>query len=125
MLFRSYASLQEADVLDWLAEDTQRWDLILAGDMLCYFGALEALLPAIRSRLAPAGWFAFSVEAGVTEGWALQRQGRYVHSRTYLEDALQAAGLAVRSIRPQAIRLEAGAPVAGFLIVAHPAPAVH
>jgi predicted TPR repeat methyltransferase/Tfp pilus assembly protein PilF len=120
-----YASLQEADVLDWLAQDTQRWGLILAGDMLCYFGALEALLPAIRSRLAPEGWFAFSVEAGAIEGWALQRQGRYAHSRTYVEDAVRAAGLTVRSIRPQPIRLEAGAPVAGFLVVAQPAPAVH
>ena len=120
-----YGALREADVLDWLAEDTAQWNLILAGDMLCYFGALEPLLQAVQPRLAQDGWFVFSVESGPTDGWALQRQGRYIHSEAYLTESVREAGFAVRSIRPQVIRLEAGAPVPGFLVVAELAPAVH
>ena len=120
-----YAALHEADVLDFLAEDTQAWSLILAGDTVCYFGALEQLLSAVQPRLAPDGWFVFSVEARDGEGWGLQRQGRYTHAKTYLEAALRGAGLAVRSIRDQVIRFEAGAPVQGYLIVAQSAAPVH
>jgi predicted TPR repeat methyltransferase/Flp pilus assembly protein TadD len=120
-----YAALHEADVLDFLAEDTGAWNLILAGDMLCYFGTLEPLLHAIQPRLAPEGWFVFSVEASDGEGWSLQRQGRYAHARTYLEDSLRGAGLTIRSIHNQVIRFEAGAPVPGYLVVAHSVPVVH
>ena len=120
-----YASLHEADAIDWLAEDTGRWGLIVAADMVCYFGALEPLLRGIKLRLAPDGWFVFSVEASDGVDWALLRQGRYAHSKAYLADSLRSAGLAVRSIHKQVIRFEAGAPVKGFLVVAQPAPAIH
>ncbi len=122
-----YATLEEADVQDWLDAENSQWGLILAGDVVCYFGALEALLRSVRERLAGDGWFVFSVEEHVDgeSGWALLRQGRYAHSRDYLEDALGAAGFAVHALRPQVIRHEAGAPVPGFLIVAEPAALVN
>jgi protein O-GlcNAc transferase len=80
-----YAELHEADLMDFLIEDTRRWQLMLAADVLIYFGALDELLGAARSRLEPGGWFVFSLEEllpdhdGVVPGdgdWALQRQGR-------------------------------------------------
>ena len=96
-----YTALEEADVLDWLTEDNGAWNLILAGDVLCYFGALETLIRAIHPRLTPTGWFVFSVEEHLTaddrQGWALHRQGRYAHARAYLEESLHVAGFTVRS----------------------------
>ena len=126
-----YATLEEADVLNWLEADTGHWGLILAGDVLCYFGELEPLLRAVRKRLAADGWFVFSVEERLTtgsakgDGWVLHRQGRYAHTQAYLEEVLPGAGLSVRSLRPQVIRHEGGAPVPGFLVVAEPAQPVH
>ncbi len=124
-----YATLEEADVLDWLADRPDTWQLILAGDVLCYFGALDGLLRAIQPRLAPGGWFVLSVEErredAEESGWSLQRQGRYAHSRAYLDEVLRACGFVVRRMDAQVIRMEAGAPVLGYLIVAEPAPAVH
>lgn len=124
-----YAGLEEADVLDWLAQDTETWGLILAGDMVCYFGALDSLLRAVHPRLAPNGWFVFSVEAHADQtdgqGWALHRQGRYAHTESYLRGSLHAEGFALRTIQPQVIRYEGGAPVRGFLVVAERAAAVH
>ena len=124
-----YTTLEQADVLDWLAEDSRAWGLILAADVLCYFGALETLLRSVRARLAPNGWFVFSVEEREATpdapDWALQRQGRYAHSSAYVADAAQDAGFRIRTMRPQTIRHEAGAPVPGLLVVLEPALPVH
>ena len=68
---------------------TRRWPLILAADVLCYFGDLDDVFAAAYQRLAPGGWFVGSVEEllpdaqGAIPGngdWALQRQGRYAHT---------------------------------------------
>jgi predicted TPR repeat methyltransferase len=121
-----YAELREADVMDFLAEDATRWRLVLAADMLIYFGALEALLAAVHARLQPGGWFVFSVEEllpdydGVVPGdgrWALQRQGRYVHPMDYVANAVRQAGFTTHVLERQTVRFEAGASVAGIVAV--------
>ena len=118
-----YDRLIEADVLDWLQEDTTSWGAILAADVLCYFGDLAPLLKLMRQRLRQGGWFVFSVEEAPPDstspepGWRLQRQGRYVHTMAYVVSAASAAGLSVRSISRQTLRHEGGTPVAGILAV--------
>jgi predicted TPR repeat methyltransferase len=121
-----YTALHEADAVAWLGEAQETFSLILAADMVCYFGALESLLSAVAPRLDANGWFVFSVEASSgAEDWTLQRQGRFVHAKSYVRDALRGAGMALRSIHKQVIRSEAGVPVNGYLIVAQPALALH
>jgi len=121
-----YANLREADIMDFLAEDATRWRLVFAADVVIYFGALEALLAAVHARLEPGGWFIFSAEEllpdhdGVLPGdgrWALNRQGRYAHAMDYVADAVRQAGFATRVLERQAVRFEAGAPVAGVFAV--------
>lgn len=121
-----YAELREADVVDFLRDDVRTWPLILAADVLCYFGALDDLLAAIRARLAPGGWFVFSSERlqadrlGAVPGngdWSLGRQGRYAHSETYLTRAAVAAGFVVCRVTPEVLRSEADAPVDGLILV--------
>ena len=129
-----YETLEEADILAWLTKEVGSWDLILAADVVCYFGTLEPLLRAVRARLAPNGWFAFSVEEHLPEaggalpdgpGWALHRQGRYAHTQAYLTETVRAAGFSAREMRQQVIRHEGGAPVPGILMVVEPAASVH
>jgi predicted TPR repeat methyltransferase/thioredoxin-like negative regulator of GroEL len=124
---RLYAELREGDIIADLAAHEQHWPLIIAADVLCYFGALEDLLARVHQRLEPGGWFVFSVEKilpdhdGVVPGngnWALQRQGRYVHAEHYVYDAVCAAGFRVRRIDRPVVRQEAGADVPGLLLVA-------
>ncbi len=100
-----------------------RWSL--AADVLCYFGALEDLFALVHARLAPGGWFIFSVEEllpdydGIVPGngnWALQRMGRYAHASDYVHEAAIAAGFRIlRTDRP-VIRREAGAAVPGIML---------
>lgn len=117
-----YGELHEADLERLLAEDERHWQLILAGDVLCYFGALEGLLRAVRSRLAHGGCFVFTAEtltadAPPARGWALGRAGRYAHRPDYIRRAAAEAGLLLRDLSHEALRNEQESPVAGMLVV--------
>jgi predicted TPR repeat methyltransferase len=99
--------------------------LIVAADVLCYFGALEQLFAQVHAALLPNGWFIFSVEEilpdhdGVVPGngnWALQRQGRYAHAPDYVHETACAAGFRVLRMDRPTIRHEAGAAVPGMLL---------
>jgi predicted TPR repeat methyltransferase len=109
-----------------LARDETRWALVLAADVLVYFGALEELFAAVHARMVPGGWFVFSVEEllpdhdGAVPGngnWSLLRQGRYAHAKGYVHEASCEAGFRVNAILHEVVRHEAGSPVAGLLVV--------
>jgi predicted TPR repeat methyltransferase len=120
-----YTELREGDIVTDLAMHQERWPLIVAADVLCYFGALEELLGLVHKRLEPGGWFVFSVEEilpdhdGILPGngdWALQRRGRYSHAEHYVYEAVCAAGFRVLRMDRPAIRQEAGTDVPGLLL---------
>jgi predicted TPR repeat methyltransferase len=119
-----YLELREADIVADLSVQSQRWPLIVAADVLCYFGALEEILSLTCKRLEAGGWFVFSVEQilpdsdGVVPGngnWALQRQGRYAHAEHYVYEAVCAAGFRVLRVDRPVVRQEAGIDVPGLL----------
>ena len=123
-----YADLRQGDISDFLASDTGSWELILAADVFCYFGGLEDVLAATFARLTPGGVLLFSAEEMLTDvagswpvnaqgGWALGRQGRYAHTRDYLMKVSGDAGFTIKSLRHEAQRFEADAPVAGFFLI--------
>ena len=98
---------------------------MLAGDVLCYFGALDELFTAVRARLASDALFIFNVELlqpdrdGVIPGngdWALGRLGRYAHAEPYVTRAAADAGLTVRQVTPEILRNEADVPVLGLVV---------
>ncbi|MEO9189009.1 MAG: methyltransferase domain-containing protein [Acetobacteraceae bacterium] len=117
-----YAELLEDDIVHALSADQRVWQVVLAADVFCYFGALEEVMAAIRRRLAPHGLLLFSVEtsdeatAG-TQGWHLDRLGRYSHAPAYVRRCAEAAGLEVREMTHEIQRQEAGEPVPGLLVV--------
>lgn len=118
-----YAELMEADILAMLAADRGSWPVILASDVLCYFGELSEVFTLVRRRLSAGGLFVFSVEASEAEaGWRLGPQGRYSHRRDHVEQAARAAGLHVRELVPETMRFEMNQPVAGLLAVLEAAP---
>ncbi len=122
-----YAELREADLMQLLADDATRWQLILAADVLFYFGALQEVLAAVHARLEPGGWFIFSVEEllpdhdGMIHGngdWALQRHGPLRAHMAYVATTVaRGRGFAIRTLERQAVRYEADAPVAGIFAV--------
>lgn len=117
-----YAALHHRDALTFLAATSEQWDSVIGGDVLCYFGDLAPLFHALRPRMTMGGRLLFSVELDDTgPGWRLGSQGRYSHTRTYVEATLQGAGFAIADIRREALRQEAGAAVDGLLVLARKA----
>ena len=121
-----YATLREARLPAALRDDPAKWRLILAADLLCYFGALDEMLGAVRERLRPGGRFIFSVEEllpnhdGTIPGngeWAPGRLGRYAHAPAYVTRTADTMGFRCLALNRETLRYEAGGPVAGLIIV--------
>jgi predicted TPR repeat methyltransferase len=94
-------------------------DLVTAADVLMYVGALDRTLSMVAQGLERKGLFAFSVEVADEGGAATLRESRrYAHARTYVEQTLEGAGLAILSLARTTIRMDRGAPVEGLIVVA-------
>lgn len=115
-----YAELHHADIDVFLDGAAPSFPLILAADVLPYFGDLRRLFGRIAAHLRPGGLFLGSVEqlaaAGADEGWRLGRLGRYAHAPEHVRAAAVGAGLRMAMEREETIRLEALEPVTGLLI---------
>jgi predicted TPR repeat methyltransferase len=113
-----YDRLAVAEIGAHLAAPKRPYDLILAADVLIYFGDLAPLMALVARALAPGGRFAFSTERVDVNGYRLTASHRYAHGEAYLGAVVGAAGLRLEVLRPIVCRREAGAPVPGLLLVA-------
>jgi predicted TPR repeat methyltransferase len=97
------------------------FDIVVAADVLCYFGELDAAVQAARLALRPGGLLSFSVEAlldaGVNEDFRIRLHGRYSHARSYVERAVRAAGFDAPQIDPAVLRKEFDEPVHGYIVL--------
>lgn len=78
-----YDHLVRAEAVAFLEGHADRFNLIIAADVLIYFGDLAPLLAAAAQALVPGGLLAVSVELGDT-GWRLRPTARYAHGDDYV-----------------------------------------
>jgi len=114
-----YDELVEMELGEFLKTRKAAFDLIVAFDVLNYFGDLESLLDDASHALLPGGRLAFSVECG-DEGssFVLSPHGRYSHDKDYIIRVIKQSGLHVRKMQESVLRYEFGKPVNTFLILA-------
>jgi predicted TPR repeat methyltransferase len=115
-----YDELACADILAWLAGRPGEWELVLAADVLVYFGELEPLFERVALALRPGGRFAFSVEALEQDGgtgYAITASNRFAHAPAYVRACAARAGLEIVEQRDAVLRKEHGADVAGILFL--------
>jgi predicted TPR repeat methyltransferase len=119
-----YDALHQAELGAFLGSTTERYDLAVAADVFCYFGALDEIFAALGAKTAPGGALAFTVEAiqgGETapaEGYRLGPTGRYQHDAAYVKAALHKAGYSVARWDDTQGRVEMGQPVPCFMVLA-------
>ncbi len=115
-----YDELACADIVEWLREQGPAWDLVLAADVLVYFGDLAPLFSQAARVLGPGGRFAFSVETLAEDGgagYAVTASNRFAHTPAYVRACAQEAGLLPVDARDAVLRQENGGDVGGMLFL--------
>lgn len=117
-----YDRLICAELTAFLVSCIDRFDIVTAADVFCYFGELASVFEAIRAILSPEGRFVFSVEALEDQEGSLrvhlQEHGRYAHHFAFLQQALGHAGLKIATAVQGMLRFERGMPVQGWIVIA-------
>ncbi len=118
-----YDALHETELGAFLAQTTDRYDISVAADVFCYFGALTPSFSALAAKMTPSGVFGFTVEAlpadaPTSEGYRLGPTGRYQHDEAYVKQALEQAGFSLLRFDRTHGREEMGQPVPCFMVLA-------
>jgi predicted TPR repeat methyltransferase len=115
-----YDELAKTEIGSYFEDHPGCFDVITATDTLVYFGALRGILAAMTAALKVDGKFSFTLErteAQSEQGYVLEAHGRYSHTRSYVTDELARLQMSV-DIKDVELRMEAGRPVKGLLILA-------
>jgi len=116
-----YERLAQGDAVAFLHDEAaagERYDLILAADVLIYFDDLAPVACATACSLREGGSVAFTVETHDGEGALLRDTLRYAHGRDTVRAAIADAGLTLLLLEDASLRTEKGVPVAGLVCVA-------
>ena len=112
-----YDGLHCAEAVAFLAAHPGQYDLIVAADVLVYFGDLGALFAAARNALRPGGRFGFSVESSDAGDIVLRQSHRYAHSLDYLQRQAQEQQFTVAEITRCPVRRDGAELVDAYLLV--------
>lgn len=113
-----YHHLETGSLQDFLERQADAsCDLILAADVFVYMGDLSAVFEQAHRCLQIQGLFAFSVQTGGTEGFALGEDLRFSHAPDYLRKLAHQHGLQMMILQESSTRLDRGQPVAGLICV--------
>eukprot|EP00559_Dactyliosolen_fragilissimus_P000971 CAMPEP_0184858610 /NCGR_PEP_ID=MMETSP0580-20130426/3696_1 /TAXON_ID=1118495 /ORGANISM="Dactyliosolen fragilissimus" /LENGTH=157 /DNA_ID=CAMNT_0027354849 /DNA_START=33 /DNA_END=506 /DNA_ORIENTATION=+ len=101
--------------------DTQLpgFSLIVAADVLVYFGSLSKLIKTFANISIPGAVLIFSCERATIEeaplGWRLLPSGRFSHTKTHAVEAANEAGFELITYEEIVPRMEKGEDVKGHL----------
>lgn len=115
-----YDELLCVELSEYLRQQSLRFDLIAAADVLVYIGDLEPVFAAARLALRSAGLFAFSVEQGSatqSEDFHLLASHRYAHSAAYLQRLASQHGFIVAELQAAIARQDKGENIHIWVVV--------
>lgn len=110
-----YDRLVEEDIIEFLTKNDETYDLIMAGDLLVYFGHIHSLFTLIAKALSAGGMAVFNAEISEQEDFQMTKSGRFAHAKRYLEALIAENHLEVIDYKTDTMRTEEGKPVIGHL----------
>src|ERR1019366_6206417 len=79
-----YDKLVCEELINFLRRSPQQFDMIVAADLMIYFGNLVPLFSGAATALRPGGLLACSTELWTGDGYRVQPSGRFAQSPTYV-----------------------------------------
>ncbi|HEB55658.1 MAG TPA: tetratricopeptide repeat protein [Gammaproteobacteria bacterium] len=111
-----YDELYEADLVDVLSSNAAAFDLVIATDVLCFFGDLTDIFGMCYKTLRKYGVFGFSVEKPKSdELFALNPEGYFYHSLTHLRAAASETGFEEAYVKETVLRTEQDTKRVGYI----------
>jgi predicted TPR repeat methyltransferase len=112
-----YDHLECQDIGEFLGQRVDDFDLIVAADVLVYFGDLAPMFSQVHNALRPNGYFCFSAEVSEEADFTLTSSNRFAHSLPYLRRLASSAGFELTGIEQAPLRTENGVQVMGHAAV--------
>lgn len=115
-----YAALFCDDLCHYMENSSYFFDVIVASDVITYFGDLTKVIVRVSRSLEPDGLFVFTFSENELNNadFYMAPSGRFVHAPAYVERVLKSAGLKMISAERHVLRNEAESPVYGYVTVA-------
>ena len=112
--------LIHAEIIQFLKEDAQNYQLVTIADVLTYFGDLRPVFEAIASHLDLGGMMCFSISENTlnAKDYYLTPSGRFVHTIDYILSMLTKCGFSKIGQERKALRNEGDQVVYGYIITA-------
>ena len=111
-----YDQLVCAELTAFLDRSPEHFDLMVAADVMIYFGDLAELLAGAGRALRPGGLLAFSTEQLTAGTFQLRPSGRFAHAAAYVRSLAEATFGELACVETT-IRLERTARVPGQIFV--------
>jgi len=112
-----FDSLTQNDIESFLKDKKNRYDLIVAGDVLVYCGQLDTIFSAVYQALRHQGYFIFNTEVTTEKEYQMNQSGRFGHSKNYIESLAKQFHFDMLYFKDIASRLQNNEPVKGYLVV--------
>ncbi|HOB01282.1 methyltransferase domain-containing protein [Casimicrobium huifangae] len=117
----AYTRFHHVNLLDALdATDANEFDVVVAGDVFIYVGAVETPLRDAFKVLKRGGWIFFSCERAAEDGpdLVLEKSLRYSHKASHVRTLLDQLGFVACEFEDVDLRTENGVAIPGFIVSA-------
>jgi len=112
-----YKQLIKNDILNYLANTKEHFDLIIAADVFTYMGELTSLFKACTQKCDRGGVLCFSVEESEGDSFHLKETGRFGHSHSYIEKVCKEAGWKLIASERSKLRKDKDQWIYGYLFL--------
>ena len=110
-----YDKLVETEIIDYLTNNSLKFDYFIAADVFIYIGDLYKVFKLIKHRNKKSWNLVFSIELTGGNYYKLEKSGRYSHSKEYISSLCAEFGFYVKKFRKLPIRKENDKYISGAL----------
>ena len=112
-----YDQCYVSEINEFLDDCRENFDLVIAADVLVYFGDLAPLFSRVSKRLNQGAFFVFSTESYPDESYSLLPTGRFAHSVTYIRSLAEKNDFNIIGLSPVDLRKEDTKPIKGDIFI--------